>query len=29
MKKKSKKFPEILECFHVSGDSDYILKIAL
>lgn len=24
-----KNFPEILECFHVSGDSDYILKIAL
>ncbi|WP_417431355.1 Lrp/AsnC family transcriptional regulator [Halpernia sp.] len=27
--KEIKKFPEILECFHVSGDSDYILKIAL
>ena len=24
-----KQFPEILECFHVSGDSDYILKIGL
>ena len=24
-----KKFPEILECFHVSGDYDYILKIGL
>lgn len=24
-----KRFPEILECFHVSGDSDYILKIGL
>lgn len=24
-----KQFPEILECFHVSGESDYILKIAL
>lgn len=23
------KFPEILECFHVSGDYDYILKICL
>ena len=22
-------FPEVLECFHVSGDYDYILKIAL
>jgi Lrp/AsnC family leucine-responsive transcriptional regulator len=27
--KEIKKFPEILECFHVSGASDYILKIAL
>lgn len=23
------KFPEILECFHVSGDYDYILKICV
>ncbi|UOE41765.1 Lrp/AsnC family transcriptional regulator [Chryseobacterium suipulveris] len=23
------KFPEILECFHVSGDYDYILKICM
>lgn len=23
------KFPEIMECFHVSGDYDYILKICL
>ena len=22
-------FPEVLECFHVSGDSDYILKICV